>query len=110
MKFNCFMKNGKEIETWDGTIESYTNYGTHVELYIQSRSSIRVLVGKTSLGNFACIPDWNAGCHLIELSNQFWNTEKLITSMGNKVDAITVASALYTWDKNCNLKAITMRD
>ncbi|MFD3156690.1 hypothetical protein ACFIJ5_07490 [Haloimpatiens sp. FM7330] len=52
-----------------------------------------MLVGKTSQGNFACIPDWGAGCHLACLSDEFYNTEKLSNVIGT-VDGITVASAL----------------
>ena len=53
-----------------------------------------VLFGKTSRGGFACIPDFGTGCHLTDLKNKFWNTEKLIEVLG-KVDGTTVATALY---------------
>ena len=56
MTFECIQKRGKRKETWLGHISKITDYGSHIELYIQSRSSIMVLIGKTSLGNFACIP------------------------------------------------------
>ena len=87
--FTC--KNRRE--TWTGSIAKLNNYGTHYELLIQSRSSIMVLFGKTSLGYFACMPDFNADCHLAKLNDTYWNTERLTKVLG-KVDGITVAAAL----------------
>ena len=93
MVFQCVNKTKKGKETWTGTILSFINYGSHFEIRIVSRSSILVLLGKTSQGNFACMPDFGAGCHLADLKDQFYSTEKLIHVLG-KVDGITVASAL----------------
>jgi hypothetical protein len=93
MVFDCEIKENQKISKWKGRIKRFTNYGSHYEIFIESRSSIMVIFGKTSRGNFACIPDFGAGCHLIELKNKFWNTEKLVSVMG-KVDGLTVASAL----------------
>lgn len=93
MVFQCVNKTKKGTETWTGSICSFVNYGSHYEIRIDSRSSILVLIGKTSQGNFACMPDFSAGCHLGTLDDQFYSTEKLTSVMGN-VDGITVASAL----------------
>lgn len=80
-------------ETWHGKIVMLKNHGNHYEFTIQSRSSIMVIFGKTSRGYFACMPDFNVGCHLVDLSDSFWNTERLTKVLG-KVDGITVANAL----------------
>jgi len=90
MQFECQWKN----EKWSGRITNFTDYGTHYEINIQSRSSVHVLFGRTSLGGFACMPDFNAGCHLISPFDTFWNTERLSFVLG-MVDGITVAQALY---------------
>jgi hypothetical protein len=90
MIFECKM----DSERWQGTIKNFIDYGSHFEIFIESRSSILILFGKTSLGGFACIPDFEAGCHLTNLKDKFWNTEKLSSVLG-KVDGITVATALY---------------
>lgn len=95
MIFNCVKNSGKRSEHWTGKILSIVKYGSHYEIKIESRSSILILVGKTSQGRFACMPDFGAGCHLVNLRDNFWNTEKLTAVLG-KVDGITVASALYT--------------
>jgi hypothetical protein len=87
--FKCTHKN----KSWLGSITMFQNYGTHFEFMIQSRSSIMVVFGKTSRGYFACIPDFNVGCHLVNLNDVFWNTEKLTKVLG-VADGVTVASAL----------------
>ena len=91
-----FFKCNSNIEKWSGEIIKEHNYGSHHEIRIESRSGITVLFGKTSMGNFACMPDFNAGCHLAELDNNFYNTEKL-TNVINHIDGITVANALKTF-------------
>lgn len=101
MVFECVNKTSKRIERWKGTIGYLRRYGTHYEIRIESRSSITVLFGKTSQGGFACMPDFGAGCHLVNLKDNFWNTEKLVAVLG-KVDGITVASALYSLSKEIN--------
>lgn len=90
MTFECKM----DSERWQGKIKKFIDYGSHFEIFIESRSSILILFGKTSLGGFACIPDFQVGCHLTNLKDKFWNTEKLSSVLGN-VDGITVATALY---------------
>ncbi len=94
MIFECINKTEKRSQRWTGKVHTLINYGTHYELRIESRSSLLVLFGKTSQGGFACMPDFGAGCHLVNPRDKFWNTEKLIQVLG-KVDGITVASALY---------------
>ena len=85
-------------KSWPGYISEFKDYGTHYEFRIQSRSSITVVFGPTSQGYFACMPDFNAGCHLSNLNDVFWNTERLSTVLGI-VDGVTVAYALlYLWN------------
>lgn len=93
IKFECTMKISKKIENWYGLITKLTNFGSHYELKIESRSGFVLVIGKTSYGNFACIPDYDIGCHLSSLKDLFWNSERLCKIM-NKIDAITVAHAL----------------
>lgn len=91
MTFNCVKKTGKRSESWNGRISSIKEYGSHYEIKIESRSGIVVLFGKTSQGGFACMPDFDAGCHLVDLKDKFWNTERLTKALG-QIDGITVAS------------------
>lgn len=91
ISFECVNKK----ERWKGNVRRIINYGSHYEIFIESRSGIMVTFGKTTQGGFACIPDFKAGCYLIDLKDKFWNTEKLCEVLG-KVDGITVGEALYT--------------
>lgn len=93
MIFKCKMPVEDGIETWEGRIASLNKYGSHYEMRIESRSGISVIFGKTICGNFACIPDFNAGCHLSDLKDRFWNAERLCEVMG-RIDGLTVAYAL----------------
>ncbi|MBN1469886.1 MAG: hypothetical protein JW924_14250 [Fusobacteriaceae bacterium] len=100
MNFNCYDNK----EKWSGKIERIENRTNYYEIKIVSRSSIFILLGKTSRGNFACFPDFNVGCHLVDLKDKFWNKEKLIEVLG-RADGISVASALeYLSAKNLLLK------
>ena len=94
MEFNCELKRKNELEKWQGRIKFIKDYGSHYEIFIESRSSIMLTFGKTSRGGFACAPDYNVGCHLVDLKDLFWNTEKLSNILG-KVDGLTAARALY---------------
>lgn len=92
--FKCTLTTESSSESWIGRIIKIINHGSHHEIKIESRSGITVIVGSTEQGNFACIPDWNAGCHLSNLKDKFWNEERLSSILG-EVDGITVAAALY---------------
>lgn len=102
IKFECTMKKGKKIETWSGMITNLSKFGSHYEFKIESRSGFIVVIGKTNYGNFACIPDYDAGCHLSKLKDLFWNSERLCGIM-NRVDAITVAHALQAVAEHIDL-------
>jgi hypothetical protein len=96
--FKCFDKN----EYWTGLITHFSKYGNLYEIVIESRSRIHVIFGKTNQGNFACIPDFGVGCHLVNLNDEFWNTEMLIRKLG-VVDGVTVASALIALKGEVNI-------
>lgn len=93
MRFDCTRETADGTEKWSGLIVNLTGYGSYYEMRIESRSGIMVIFGETRLGYFACIPDWNAGCHLAHPSDLFWNIEQLTRVLG-EVDGITVAYAL----------------
>ena len=92
MNFVCVSR--KHSESWPGMIRSLKNHGSHWEMQIQSRSSIHVLLGNCEYGWFASIPSYNAGCYLSTPDDLFYNTEQLSRVMKNKVDGLTVATAI----------------
>jgi hypothetical protein len=79
----------------------FKKYGSHYEFLIQSRSSIMVIFGKTSRGYFACMPDFNVGCHLVDLNDKFWNAE-ILTNVLGVADGVTVATALISLANDLN--------
>lgn len=95
MTFNCYYRKNK----WTGKIVMFKDYGSHIEMRVESISSITVLFGISSLGYFVCMPDFKASCHLIEPKNETYNREKLISVM-NPIDGITVARSLRVLFKN----------
>lgn len=94
MVFECKSRTGNRTERWPGKIIGFKEFGSHYEMWIDSRSGIQVIFGGTTRGGFACMPDFGAGCHLVNLKDRFWNTEKLTKVLG-KVDGITVSEALF---------------
>ena len=87
--FLCKAGKGTHLEeTWQGVISFLWNFGSHYEMQIQSRSSITVLFGKTSRGYFASIPDWQAGCYLVDFKDLFWNTEQLVSIIGEIIPVL----------------------
>ena len=98
ISFECVKKCRRKTERWSGIIPGIIQHGSHYEIRIESRSGIMVVFGKTTRGGFACMPDFGVGCHLVNLKDIFWNSEKLTAVLG-EVDGITVASALYALDE-----------
>ncbi|MGI5912754.1 MAG: hypothetical protein ACOX6E_09325 [Syntrophomonadaceae bacterium] len=95
MYFSCYHQwENEKKEAWTGKVAQIYPYGSHYEIFLHSRSSIRVLVGKTCSGFFACVPDFRAGCHLSSLDDLFYNREKVLAAIDNVIDASTVAFAL----------------
>jgi hypothetical protein len=92
--FDCvYQYDDGKVDTWSGDIAKLINYGSHYEMRIESLSDITVLFGRTSLGTFACLPDFHGGCHLVDLSNEMYSTDHLCGPL-RRLDAITVAKAL----------------
>lgn len=97
--FKC--SNGKN-EKWIGRIVSFNKHENLYEMVIESRSRILVIFGKTIHGRFACMPDFGVGCHLVDLKDEFWNTEMLIRELG-VADGVTVASAFHVLKDKINI-------
>jgi len=103
LKFKCKRKIDKnKFENWEGIIPIVINYGTHFEIIIKSKSSIKALFGKTSRGAFICLPDHGIGCNIANLNDKYWNIESLLKVL-DEVEALTVAEALFALRKNIQL-------
>ena len=95
IRFKCSLKNGKNVEKWYATILDIKNYSSHQEIMIiaQSSLSIRILIGQTLTGYFACFPDLKLGCHLSDFRDVFSNTNHLKKIL-SIADSITVANGI----------------
>lgn len=96
IQFMCNMVKGQKVtDQWEGVIKSLRKHNGYFEMMIDSRSCIFVIFGEARNGGFCCIPDWKAGCELASYTDYGWNLDRLKDCMKNKIDAITVARALY---------------
>ena len=89
---SCLKESGRDV--WYGDVSSIRGSDGHYHIKILSRSTIFMILGKSDMGTFACIPDFNAGCYLGRLDHVNYNADKLTYAMKNRIDAITVAVAL----------------
>ena len=81
-------------ESWPGELEILTTKSEFLEVFIRGcDSAFRIVIGKCSTGNYMCIPSVGVGCELSDLSDLFWNTQR-ISEVMNIIDAVTIASAL----------------
>lgn len=94
MEFTCKIriKDGPD-EIWGGKIISYNLNKDNLEMYIDSRSLLHIIIGKNMLGNYACIPNFEIGCYLSDLGDIFWNKKKLCSLIG-EADGVTAATAI----------------
>lgn len=81
-------------EKWQALVTETNHHEDFCEIFIKSRSTIRVYIGKSKTGRFICVPDWKAGCWISDLQDLAYNKTKLSKAMKNIVDGTTVAYAL----------------
>lgn len=88
MLINCSRKsrNSRKKEQWQCRINYVKNYGSCSEIQLTARSSIFLSVCKSSRGYLACLPDFGAGCYLVNFYDSTWNAEKLSAALKNPID------------------------
>lgn len=99
MKFECIRSVDSKKEIWNGEITSYAINNKSIDIYVQSRSSFHIIIGKSTYGNYVCVPNFNSSCYFSTFGDVFWNTERLVELIG-EVDCITVVNAIKYVDKN----------
>lgn len=82
-------------QVWNGSVTHLINHGSHYEIHLESRSSIRFMIGNYTNGGFVSVPAFNAGSDLASYSDYFWNFERLCHTI-NTVDAATIAECIRT--------------
>jgi hypothetical protein len=91
---NMIIECTKAQEKWEAKVEVIKTTKEKSELIISSRGSkMHIVVGKYAQGNYLCIPMQGVGCELADLSDEFWNSERISQQL-NLVDAISISTAL----------------
>ena len=92
--FKAKLSAGSKTD-WEGCIIPIQTRNTPYEFEVTARgSSFHLIIGKHAYGNYVCIPDWDVGTELSNLSDLFWNRERLLKTSLKKVDACSVAYAI----------------
>lgn len=89
------MTSTKSKNIWTGSIDPIQLEHEPYEVEVNARGSyFHLIIGSHAYGNFICIPNWDVGTELADLSDSFWNQERLCNTKLKKVDACSVAYAL----------------
>lgn len=80
---------------WSGTMELIKT-GNPCEAEVSARGSrYHLIAGRHAYGNYVCIPNWNIGTELADLTDNFWNMEQFRNHTRlKKSDICTVITAL----------------
>ena len=99
MEYKCRSILGEGTgSTWSGTILWPEEGAGFIEAGIRARGSgFHVIIGTYRNGRYLCIPSWNVGCNLADLSDLYWNQEHLCEVLG-KTDAVSISCALEKID------------
>jgi hypothetical protein len=65
------------------------------EMTLEARGySFHLIFGSQECGNFLCIPDWQFGCELADLSDKSWNMNSILFS-DSKLDYEDVTAIVW---------------
>lgn len=101
MEFECRNESARSRtdRSWIGRVEQVKKKGAFVEAKILGKgSAMHVIIGEYQYGRYLCIPRWGIGSDLAELTDRFWNRERLEEIL-SRADAITVSEALNVISK-----------
>ena len=73
MNFKCTSHHNGKTESWNGKIVYFKDCSNCIEMNIQSRSSIDVIIGTSKYGNYVCIPNFEIGCYLSSFDDIFYS-------------------------------------
>ncbi|MDD2979682.1 MAG: hypothetical protein PHN80_06875 [Hespellia sp.] len=100
ISYICHGLSSMKRKHWEGQIHLIHTEPPYEAEVIADGSTFHLLFGSHAYGNYICIPNWNVGSELASLTDEFWNTERLIQYSGlSKTNACSVASALAELSK-----------
>lgn len=83
-----------------------TNVPALLEVDVGARASgFHIIIGKHQWGRFICVPSWQIGSELAELSDRSWNLERLCSDYPDlrEVNVISIVDALRKLSKYYDL-------
>ena len=91
INYKCRYKNS----AWTITIDDVWSHHDYTEFTVQGRGSrIRCYIGRGHIERWICFPEINKSCGLAELTDTFWNMEKLADILGNLIDAASIIGSI----------------
>lgn len=94
MEYACILRDNARREAWTGKLILLDRGPGWYESEINGRGTyFHILTGRHRYGNYLCIPNHDVGCELSDLSDIFWNEER-ISHLMRRADAVTVATGL----------------
>ena len=105
MYYTCKVMADHRLHEWDCTLKLITSQNGLYEAIVEGRgSSFHLIAGPQINGMFLCIPNWDVGCELSDLSDIFWNSEQLRRHL-NLFDTHTVAAGLSFIDEMVSINS-----
>ena len=90
--FHCSLN--PEGEHWTASLDILFRSPRMCEAVAQGRSTtFHLIVGRYRDGNFLCVPSHGFGCELSDLSDTFWNSERIRPHL-RPVDSATLVAAV----------------
>ena len=95
MQYLCNADLSCTSQTWTGELSLLVHSTFFSEAVISGRGlRFHIIAGKYQNGNYLCIPNWNLGCELSDLSDTFWNTESISRQLDDPFAVETIVSGL----------------
>jgi len=96
-EYKCNLTTERKSSVWTGEIQNARITSEQIDADVVARGSyFRMIVGKSSKGNYLCVPNWNIGIQLANWTDYHWNYERLTNAYPkiNRCDATSIISAI----------------
>lgn len=95
MIFQCNTSHTCGNKSWPGEIRLLAKTPYHCEAVVTARGTrFHIITGIYQNGNYLCVPNMDFGCELSQLSDTFWNAEKISNHLDNPFDIESLVCAI----------------
>lgn len=99
ISYECVGLSNTKPKRWDASV-SILRFEDPCEFSVKARgSSFQVILGNYEHGIYICIPNYDVGCDLTDLTDSICNMNRLCSAGLSLVDAISVADAISAIDE-----------